>query len=107
MVSVHSRRYFVLHFVRREHGYCPLYGAQKLSASRRFRVNAMLNSIRVIDFVRCTEAVRFSECPLWEVPLYIKIFVVRLSVRDGCGRGRSEFAGRVQNLASFPVFPLF
>ena len=28
---------------------------------------------------------------------YIKILVVRLSVCDGCGRGRNGFAGRVQN----------
>ena len=28
---------------------------------------------------------------------YIKILVVRLCVCDGCGRGRNEFAGRVQN----------
>ena len=28
---------------------------------------------------------------------YIKIFVVCLSVCDGCGSGRNEFAGRVQN----------
>ena len=27
---------------------------------------------------------------------YIKILLVCLSVRDGCGRGRNEFAGRVQ-----------
>ena len=42
---------------------CPLLGGS-------LSINAMLNSIRVIDFVRCTEVVRFSECPLWEVPLY-------------------------------------
>ena len=28
---------------------------------------------------------------------YIKIFVVCVSVCDGCGRGSNEFAGRVQN----------
>ena len=28
---------------------------------------------------------------------YIKILLVCLSVRDGCGRGHNEFAGRVQN----------
>ena len=28
---------------------------------------------------------------------YIKIFLVCPSVRDGCGRGRNKFAGRVQN----------
>ena len=28
---------------------------------------------------------------------YIKILLVCLSVCDGCGRGRNEFAGRVQN----------
>ena len=33
-------------------------------------INAMLNLIRVIEFVRSIEVVRFSECPLWEVPLY-------------------------------------
>ena len=27
---------------------------------------------------------------------YIKILVVCVSVCDGCGRGRNEFAGRVQ-----------
>ena len=43
---------------------CPLLGGS-------LSINDMLNSIRVIDFVRCTEVVRFSECPLWEVPLYI------------------------------------
>ena len=36
-----------------------------------FSINAMLNSIRVIEFVRCTEVVRFLECPLREVPLYL------------------------------------
>ena len=28
---------------------------------------------------------------------HIKIFVVCVSVCDGCGRGSNEFAGRVQN----------
>ena len=28
---------------------------------------------------------------------YINVLVVRASVRDGCGRGRNEFEGRVQN----------
>ena len=28
---------------------------------------------------------------------YIKILVVRVYVCDGCGRGRNEFASRVQN----------
>ena len=28
---------------------------------------------------------------------YIKIFVVCVSVCDGCGRGSNEFAGHVQN----------
>ena len=43
---------------------CPLLGGS-------LSTNTMLNSIRVIEFVRSTEVVRFSECPLWEVPLYI------------------------------------
>ena len=43
---------------------CPLLGGS-------LSINAMLNSIRVIDFVCCTEVVCFSECPLWEVPLYM------------------------------------
>ena len=47
---------------------CPLLGGS-------LSINAMLNSIRVIDFVRCTEVVRFSECPLWEVPLYMYIYM--------------------------------
>ena len=46
---------------------CPLLGGS-------LSINAMLNSIRVIEFVRCTEVVRFSECPLWEVPLYSGMF---------------------------------
>ena len=41
---------------------CPLLGGS-------LSINAMLNSIRVIEFVRCTEVVRFLEGPLWEVPL--------------------------------------
>ena len=41
---------------------CPLLGS----------INAMLNSIRVIEFVRCTEVDGFSEGPLWEVPLYYR-----------------------------------
>ena len=53
---------------------CPLLGGS-------LSINAMLNSIRVIEIVRCTEVVRFSECPLWEVPpyrlpLYDVIFVL-------------------------------
>ena len=42
---------------------CPLLGGS-------LSINAMLNSIRVIEFVRSTEVVPFSECPLWKVPLY-------------------------------------
>ena len=34
---------------------------------------------------------------VWTVHQYIKILLVCLSVCDGCGRGRNEFAGRVQN----------
>ena len=41
---------------------CPLLGGL-------LSINVMLNSIRVIEFVRYTQVVRFSECPLWEVPL--------------------------------------
>ena len=48
----------------KEYRGCPLLGGS-------LSINAMLNSIRGIDFVRCTEVVRFSECPLWEVPLYM------------------------------------
>ena len=40
----------------------------------------MLNSIRAIESVRCTEVVRFSECPLSEVPLYSTSWFVRLDL---------------------------
>ena len=41
---------------------CPFLGGS-------LSINAMLNSVRVI------EVVRFSECPLWEVPLYLFPYV--------------------------------
>ena len=33
------------------------------------------------QFVHCREVVHSSECPLSEVPLYLLIFVIKLSLR--------------------------
>ena len=73
---------------------CPLLGGS-------LSINAMLNSIRVIDFVRCTEVVRFSECPLWEVPLYYSIIWPIKEVSIMLVKIKSLPVGR--NIAPAPV----
>ena len=39
----------------------------------------------------------YCVCDILSIHQYIKIFSVHLCVCDGCGRGRNEFAVRVQN----------
>ena len=56
----------------------------------------MLNSICVIDVVRCTEVVRFSECPLWEVPLYLYYYTIYTYTICTCtlsGKKRKQQSG--------------
>ena len=68
------RRQFCIEKSRWEFEFCPLSGIKKRPLlGGCFSITTMLISIRNTELVRCREVVRFSEGPLSEARLYIRL----------------------------------